>query len=118
MQSIPFTVIDWDSVPKTIHKGETGHAEWQTMQYEGLRIRIVRYSKGYLADHWCSKGHVVHCLEGAFTTELSNGSSHVINKGMAYIVSDEMSEHRSVTEEGVTLLIVDGTFLNLKNYEL
>jgi hypothetical protein len=115
MQSIPFTIIDWDSIQKSIHSGAIGQAEWQTLQYEGIRVRIVHYSKGYLADHWCSKGHIVQCLEGSFTTELKNGSSYLVSKGMGYIVSDDMSEHRSITEEGVTLLIIDGDFLNIKN---
>jgi hypothetical protein len=118
MQTIPFTIINWDAVPKSIHNGEIGQAEWQTLEFDGLRIRLVKYSKGYLADHWCSKGHIVQCLEGSFTTELKNGSSHVISQGMGYVVSDEMSEHKSITVEGVTLLIIDGDFLNIKNIGL
>ena len=71
--NIPFQTIDWTNIPKTEHKGETGIAYWQTIQFEGLRIIIVEYSKGYLADHWCTKGHIVHCLEGEFRSELQNG---------------------------------------------
>lgn len=70
---IPFQVINWDDVPVTVHKGESGMAYWQTKQYNGLRIRLVTYSAGYLADHWCQKGHIVHCLQGSFVSELQNG---------------------------------------------
>lgn len=111
MYTIPFQTIDWDSVPKTNHPGETGNATWQTILLDGLRIRIVEYSAGYLADHWCEKGHIVHCLEGEFTSELQNGEPVTLRKGMTYIVSDELSSHRSVTATGVKLLIVDGAFL-------
>ena len=77
----------------------------------GLRIRIVEYSAGYLADHWCQKGHIVHCLEGEFINEQENGERTVMTKGMTYVVSDGASSHRSRTEHGATLLIVDGDFL-------
>jgi mannose-6-phosphate isomerase class I len=109
---IPFQTIDWDSVPKTEFPGETGISFWQTVQLGGLRIRIVEYSAGYLADHWCQKGHIVHCLEGSFITEQENGESVTLEKGMTYVVSDEMSSHRTFSENGVKLLIVDGDFLS------
>lgn len=113
MYTIPFQTIDWSSIAKTEHAGETGHAYWQTLLLDGLRIRIVEYSAGYLADHWCEKGHIVHCLEGEFTSELKNGKSVTLRKGMSYVVSDELSSHRSVTTAagGAKLLIVDGAFL-------
>jgi quercetin dioxygenase-like cupin family protein len=108
---IPFQTIDWSLIPKTEFKGETGVSFWQTLQFEGLRVRIVEYSKGYLADHWCQKGHIVHCLEGEFVSELENGEKYILKQGMSYIVSDEVSSHRSVTKEGVKLMIIDGEFL-------
>lgn len=112
--NIPFNVIDWSGVPKTGHKGETGSAFWQTIQFPGLRIRIVEYSKGYIADHWCKKGHIVHCLEGTFLSELETGEQYALTKGMTYVVSDELSSHRSISENGVKLMIIDGDFLRLK----
>jgi hypothetical protein len=112
--NIPFQTIDWTTVPKTEYKGETGHALWQTVQFPGLRIRIVEYSKGFLADHWCKKGHIVHCLEGEFISELQNGEKFTLTKGMTYVVSDDLSSHRSTTTDGVKLMIIDGDFLKLK----
>jgi quercetin dioxygenase-like cupin family protein len=108
---IPFQTIDWEKVPKDEHKGETGQAYWQTIQFGGLRIRLVEYTLGYIADHWCTKGHIVHCLEGKFTSELNDGSHFELSKGMTYIVSDNISSHKSITKDGVKLLIVDGDFL-------
>jgi quercetin dioxygenase-like cupin family protein len=113
MSNIPFQNIDWKKIEKTEHKGETGTSFWQTINYEGLRLRIVEYSPGYLADHWCQKGHIVHCLRGSFTSELSTGEKLMLSEGMSYIVSDELSSHRSASEDGVTLLIIDGDFLQL-----
>jgi len=112
--NIPFQTINWDNIPKTTHPGETGTAFWQTLQFPGLRIRVVEYSAGYLADHWCQKGHVLHCLEGEFESELANGEVFKLSKGMSYAVSDELSSHRSISKNGVKLLIVDGDFLKLK----
>ena len=113
--TIPLQTIDWSLITKTEHKGEKGIAFWQTLQFEGLRIRIVEYSKGYIADHWCHKGHIVHCLEGEFTSELQNGEESVLSKGMTYVVSDDLSSHRSITETGAKLMIIDGDFLKTKN---
>lgn len=113
MSPIPFQTIDWSGIEKTEHKGETGTSFWQTIQFPGLRIRLVEYSEGYLADHWCQKGHIVHCLDGEFDSELISGERISLKKGETYVVSDELSSHRSVTESGVKLLIVDGDFLSL-----
>ncbi|MCB0743784.1 MAG: DHCW motif cupin fold protein [Ignavibacteriae bacterium] len=101
--NIPFQLLDWTIIPKTEHKGETGTAYWQTTQLEGLRIRLVEYSKGYIADHWCKKGHIVHCLEGEFISEMEDGEKFILTKGMTYVVSDELSWHRSSTQNGVKL---------------
>lgn len=111
MSNIPFQTIDWSNIPQTEHKGETGISYWKTLHVEGLRVRMVEYSKGYLADHWCQKGHIVHCLEGEFVSEMENGESFTLTKGMTYIVSDNCSSHRSVSKNGVKLLIIDGDFL-------
>lgn len=109
--TIPFEVIDWEEILKSEHAGTSGFAFWQTKQFDGLRIRLVEYSKGYIADHWCTKGYIVHCLEGEFISELENGEKFILSKGMTYIVSDNLSSHRSSTENGVKLLIIDGDFL-------
>lgn len=113
MSNIPFQTIDWSIIPKIEYKGEDGVAIWQTVQFQGLRVRIVEYSKGYLADHWCKKGHIVHCLEGEFVSELQSGEQFILKKGMTYIVSDELSSHRSTTVNGVKVMIIDGDFLKL-----
>jgi len=114
MYAIPFQTIDWENIEKTEHPGKTGKAIWQTIVYNGLRIRIVEYSENYLADHWCHKGHVVYCLEGEFVSELENGDQVKLTKGMTYVVSDGLSSHRSFTTNGVRLLIMDGDFLKPK----
>jgi mannose-6-phosphate isomerase class I len=114
-KNIPFQTIDWTLIPKTEYKGENGTALWQTVQLYGLRIRIVEYSKGYIADHWCQKGHIVHCLEGEFTSELQDGKVFVLKKGMSYVVSDDLSSHRSISKNGVKVMIIDGDFLRCKS---
>jgi len=112
-----YRAIDWAAVAREEHKGVTGTSFWRTVQLPGLRIRIVEYSAGYLADHWCQKGHVVHCLDGEFVNEQENGEVTVMRPGMTYVVSDGASSHRSRTDRpgcrggGATLLIVDGDFL-------
>lgn len=111
MSNIPFQLIDWNNVSKEEHRGETGTSFWQTLQYDGLRVRIVEYKAGYIADHWCKKGHIVHCLSGEVINEHENGEKNNLKAGMTYIVSDQLSSHRSVAKTDVKLLIIDGDFL-------
>ena len=111
MSNIPFQTIDWTLIEKIAHKGERGVAIWQTVQFPGLRIRLVEYATGYIADHWCRKGHIVHCLDGEFLSELSTGEIIKLAVGETYVVSDELSSHRSTSVNGVKLLIIDGDFL-------
>lgn len=116
MLSIPFHLTDWNQIPTERHGGEHGHASWKTVRHDSLRIRLVEYSPGYLADHWCSRGHVIFCLEGSMTTELSDGRRFELRAGMSYEVSDELSNHRTASENGVKLLIVDGAFLKRERH--
>jgi hypothetical protein len=109
---IPFQTICWQEIAPSKHPGTSGKALWYTLQFEGLRVRFVEYSEGYLADHWCQKGHIVHCLSGMLTSEMEDGTSYNLQPGMTYIVSDNMSSHRSLCSEKVQLLIIDGDFLN------
>jgi hypothetical protein len=117
MINIPFQTIDWEQCEKVQYPGETGFAIWQTMQFDGIRLRLVEYSANYKADHWCEKGHIIHCLEGEFTSELATGESFRLIAGTTYIVSDKMSVHRSVTSTGAKLFIVDGDFLKFQMEE-
>ncbi|RPH33433.1 MAG: hypothetical protein EHM93_04825 [Bacteroidales bacterium] len=111
MNQTPFQTTDWNKVPATKHKGETGVAYWRTQQFGNIRVRMVEYSAGYVADHWCQKGHIIYCIEGEMVSELQDGSKHLMTKGMSYIVSDDLSSHRSTTVNGVKLFIIDGEFL-------
>jgi len=111
MSNIPFQTINWDKIEKTEHLGETGTAIWQTIKMGGLRIRKVTYSENYLADHWCKKGHIVHCIKGHLISEMESGEETYLSEGMSYVVSDNTSSHRSLSVNGVELLIIDGDFL-------
>jgi quercetin dioxygenase-like cupin family protein len=94
-------------IPASEHHGERGVAIWRTLQYGDVRIRIVEYSPGYVADHWCAKGHVVYCLEGELLTELRDGRAFVLRPGVSYQVADGETPHRSSTAAGARVFIVD-----------
>ncbi len=106
--ALPFTVTDWSQVGATIHPGESGQALWRTFEIGDIRVRMVEYSPGYLADHWCDRGHVLYVLEGELHTELRDGRSFTLRPGMSYQVSDlGDAAHRSSTTSGAKLFIVD-----------
>ena len=106
--SLPFTVTDWPGMPVTEHTGETGTAIWRTLNIGDLRVRMVEYSPGYVANHWCDRGHVLYVLEGELDTELRDGRTFKLTAGMSYQVSDfGDAAHRSSTRTGAKLFIVD-----------
>lgn len=104
---IPFGVTDWSQIQPTEHAGETGAAYWRTCQFGALRVRMVEYTAGYLADHWCKKGHILLCLEGELHTELDDGRRFVMTPGMSYQVADGAEARRSSTSTAARLFIVD-----------
>jgi hypothetical protein len=107
MFEIPFGTTDWNGVERTEHPGETGKAYWRTQTFNNIRVRMVEYTPGYLADHWCQKGHVLLVLEGELHTELADGRTVVLKQGQSYQVADGALAHRSRTESGAKLFIVD-----------
>lgn len=107
MNDIPFALTEWSTVEPTEHPGITGTATWRTRQFGPLRVRMVEYSPGYLADHWCRKGHILLCLEGQLETELEDGRVFVLTPGISYQVADGAEPHRSRTQGGARLFIVD-----------
>ena len=107
IQAVPFCTTDWSSLTPTEHPGQRGMAYWRTYESGNLRVRMVEYSPGYLADHWCSKGHVLLVLEGELVTELRDGTAHILRPGMSYQVADNAEPHRSHTTTGAKLFIVD-----------
>jgi hypothetical protein len=94
-------------VTPTEHPGETGTAFWRTRQFGPIRVRMVDYTPGYLADHWCSKGHILLVVAGKLDTELTDGRRVTLTPGMSYQVADGAEAHRSSTTGGATLFVVD-----------
>ena len=107
MSGFPMCTTNWSEVEATEHKGETGAAFWRTVSCGSIRVRMVNYTPGYLADHWCTKGHILLCVEGEMETELQDGRTFTLRPGMSYQVGDNAEAHRSRSEAGAKLFIVD-----------
>ena len=107
LTDIPFGTTEWSSVEATEHAGESGTARWRTRHFGPVRVRMVEYSPGYHADHWCEKGHILLCLAGDLETELADGRRFRLGPGMSYQVADHAEPHRSRSHSGATLFIVD-----------
>lgn len=106
-QKIVFGITDWNSVVAERHEGTTGFAHWRVQHFGNVRVRIVEYSANYLADHWCKKGHIIFCVEGEMITELEDGREFKLSTGLSYQVGDGAGAHRTRSENGVKLFIVD-----------
>ena len=109
LRDIPFQTIDWSRITPTMHPGAPGMATWRTVDAGNVRVRLVEYSAGYVADHWCERGHVLHVLEGTLVTELRDGRSFTLGPGQSYVVANGDGAHRSraPSAEGARLFIVD-----------
>ena len=107
LSEIPFGTTEWSAVEPTEHAGETGTATWRTRHFANIRVRMVEYSAGYSADHWCQKGHILFCVDGELGTDLVDGRSFTLTPGMSYQVADGAEPHRSSTQIGAKLFIVD-----------
>ena len=107
ISDIPFGTTDWSQVERVEHAGESGAAYWRTRTFGDIRVRMVEYTPGYVADHWCSKGHVLLCVAGELHTELADGRQFILTPGMSYQVADGAEPHRSRSASGATLFIVD-----------
>ncbi len=107
IRDIPFGTTDWQSVEPTHHAGDVGEALWRTRNFGPIRVRMVEYTPGYVADHWCEKGHILLCLEGELETTLADGRTFTLKPGMSYQVADGAEPHRSSAPKGARLFIVD-----------
>jgi hypothetical protein len=102
-----FTAIDWDRLPVTETRGETGTAAAQVAVFDDVRVRHVRYSPGFRADHWCTKGHVLLVLEGSLVVEFQNDGSVELEAGEGCHLADDGLPHRGTTVNGAVVFIVD-----------
>ena len=107
ISAIPFGTTDWSRIARVEHHGDSGSAYWRTQTFGDIRVRMVEYSAGYVADHWCSKGHILLCVAGELQTELADGRQFVLTAGMSYQVADGAEPHRSRSAGGATLFFVD-----------
>jgi hypothetical protein len=107
IENVSFMTTDWSKVSSTEHKGESGVAFWKTLEIGNIRVRMVEYMAGYVADHWCSRGHVLLVLEGELVTELKDGRTFKMIPGVSYQVATDAEPHRSSTTVGAKLFIVD-----------
>ena len=105
---LPFGTVDWNAVELTdCTRARRGEAHWRTRHFGDMRVRMLEYSAGYLADHWCTKGHFLLCLDGELDTELADGRRFTLRPGMSYHVADGAEPHRSSTRMGARLYVVD-----------
>ena len=105
---VPFSTAKWDEIPPSVHTGETGYALWRDVDLGNIHVHMAEYSPGYLAEGWCTTGHVMLVLRGQLVTELKDGRVFTLNPGESYMVSSsETNPHRSHTSCGATLFLVD-----------
>jgi quercetin dioxygenase-like cupin family protein len=107
LRAIPFQTVAWSQLEPTLHPGDPGTATWRTREIGNVRARMVEYSPGYVADHWCERGHVVLVLDGELITELRDGRTVVLGPGETYLVADGDGAHRSRSPRGARIFIVD-----------
>ena len=108
LTDLPTGMMDWSTLDASSERGATGSATIKGRQFGDLQLRLVTYSAGYAADHWCGKGHIVFVVSGAATIEHEDGRRYELSAGMAYHVSDdERAPHRLSSRDGASVFILD-----------
>jgi hypothetical protein len=107
MEHLPLEATDWGSVEEERQPGATGHAISKTRSYADVRVRFIEYTPGYLADHWCSKAHVIYCIAGEISIELDNGHRLNVRKGMSLATEQDGTRHRLSSDIGAVIFVVD-----------
>ena len=108
LTGLPTGVTDWSSLSASSQPGAMGAATIRGRHIGDMQLRLVSYSAGYMADHWCHKGHIVVVIAGAAMIEHEDGRRYELSAGMAYHVSDdEQAPHRLTSREGASVFILD-----------
>jgi hypothetical protein len=108
LENLPTGITDWSQVPVAVASGASGSATMRTREFGPIRLRLVDYSAGYIADHWCAKGHIIFVVAGRLMIEHEDGERHVLTAGMSYHVSDEVGPaHRVMSDGGAIIFVVD-----------
>jgi quercetin dioxygenase-like cupin family protein len=106
-QQVPFTVIDWEKVPVTEVPGKSGAAQMRTVIDQTLCVRMVDFTPGYSADHWCAKGHIAFVVAGSLKIVVGDGRSFDLHAGSSFHMGDQAGRHRVSTGDGARVFIVD-----------
>jgi len=108
LANIPTGVADWMTLPPSSQPGQSGNATVRTRQLGDIQVRLIHYSADYVADHWCTKGHIVFVVSGEVLIEHQCGRTFSLKQGMTYHVSDQDGDgHRLSSEAGASLFIVE-----------
>jgi hypothetical protein len=108
LENLPTGITDWSQVAVTVAPGASGTATVRTQEFGSLRLRLVDYGAGYIADHWCAKGHIIFVVAGRLMIEHEDGARHQLSAGMTYHVSDDAgSPHRVMSDGGAIIFVVD-----------
>jgi len=108
LEGMTLGATDWSTLPVTVHPGTTGSATARTRQLGDIQLRLVDYGAGYLADHWCAKGHILFVVAGSLVIEHQDGSRCALSPGTSWHAGDgDGPPHRVVCDTGATVFIVD-----------
>jgi hypothetical protein len=109
LTGIPETILDWSKIPAFRAAGKIGSANVRACLAGSAQVRVVEYGPGYLADHWCNKGHIIYVLLGKLIIEHQNSQNPCyLQAGMSWCVGDdEAPPHRVRSEDGATIFIID-----------
>jgi hypothetical protein len=105
---VAFAAVDFASIPPAVESGASGESISRVSERGDLRMRLVEYDAGYVADHWCDRGHVFFVLRGKIDVELRDGRTFSLGPKMSFAVSDNCdAAHRVSTKQGGVAVIVD-----------
>jgi len=107
LKDISPNLINWEKIETVELKGETGTSFMRIYEEGNIRLRMIEYSADYYADHWCTRGHIIHVIEGELIYEQKNGKTFSLIPGNSFQVGDNKDEHLVRTINGARVFLVD-----------
>jgi len=107
LENINTQLIDWESTAPIETKGKTGVNTAHEFSSGGYKIRLLVYSSNYESDHWCEKGHIIHCIEGSMMLKIKDRKDIYLSAGKSLLLG-EGDHHMAVTGDvSAKIFIID-----------
>jgi quercetin dioxygenase-like cupin family protein len=96
---LEFETIAWESPGPNVR--------FKAIRKNGVQLRLLEFSRGFVEHDWCSKKHIGYVLAGELALEMPEGTVRV-RAGEGIVLSGPDAKHKaSALTDTVTLFLVE-----------